>query len=130
MLKPKEKRKTARKEPAYKRKHETPTLPACPVTGVPCPGLHCEPPEFCEKAAVAAVTPEPAKPKEFHGTYPEALLAAGARAAYDAFCREAGYEKDARITNYDQLKDHHKTRWHRVARDVFDAKARFEDHYP
>lgn len=63
--------------------------------------------------AVAATV----KPAELTGRQ----LIAGGRAAYDAWVREAGYAKDARIKPYDKLKVYSHPRWERIARDVYNA---------
>jgi hypothetical protein len=78
------------------------------------------------EAHLAEVAAEPPK----HGKYPAALLEACGRVAYDSFVRESGYSKHASIQLYDEQKTFVKARWERVARDILDTKARFEDHYP
>jgi hypothetical protein len=47
------------------------------------------------------------------------MLAAGGRVAFESFVREAGYAKDARIPDYEKLKEHQKARWEKIASDVF-----------
>ena len=48
-------------------------------------------------------------------------LDAAARTAYESFVREAGYEKDARIQDWDKLKVRHHARWRTIAQNVIDA---------
>lgn len=44
-----------------------------------------------------------------------------ARAAYKSFVKEAGYEHDARITEFDRLSPLHQGRWSAIARAVLDT---------
>lgn len=46
---------------------------------------------------------------------------AAAKAAYVGFVRECGYEKDARIPDYEKLLPEQHERWKQVARDVIAA---------
>lgn len=62
-----------------------------------------------------------------HGTYPPAVLAAGAHAAYDGFVRESGHDKNATIMDYQRQPEHIKNRWERIARDVLDATGNSPD---
>lgn len=48
-------------------------------------------------------------------------LDAAARAAYESFVREAGYEKNALVPEWDKLKSFHHDRWRTVAQNVIDA---------
>lgn len=64
------------------------------------------------------------------GLFASAVLAAGARAAYNSFVREAGYAKHASIPDYDQLKEFQKARWERIARDVLDETHHVEVRLP
>jgi hypothetical protein len=48
-------------------------------------------------------------------------IAAGGRVAFDSWVREAGYAANALVPAWVELKEHQKTRWCRVAKDVFDA---------
>lgn len=87
-------------------------------------------PKRSKREKPKAVPPAPIVPPArvaTHGEYAPAVLAAGGRAAYDAFTRICNIDKHALIPEYDKLKDFLKKRWEILARDVFDAKARVED---
>lgn len=46
---------------------------------------------------------------------------AAAKAAYVGFVRECGYEKDARVVDFEKLSSKQQERWKNVARDVLAA---------
>lgn len=41
--------------------------------------------------------------------------------AYDSFLHEAGFDKDARVVDYNKLASYHKKRWRTIAANVISA---------